>query len=151
MKTLHGVLFALFILGTISCGKKTPKPEDPPIVYNYKTYTYIGNTFAQFDTTTNNITTSWDTAYVDSVIVKIDSIHDKIIFTANEHNPLGVYPQTAYDFDISSNYFRKTFIQNHYQQFNFEGDTLKSYYFKLNAGSGISYQKIIAFAGSLKP
>jgi hypothetical protein len=39
---------------------------------------------------------------------------------------------------------------HHYQSFFFEGDTLKSYYFKLNAGSGVSYQKVIAFAEEIR-
>lgn len=135
----------------LACTKKTnPEPEPTPITYNYTTFTYFGNTSALYTNIENSVTMTWDTLYADSVIVKIDSAKDRIVFIANEHNPLGVYPQMEYPFDISSNYFRKNFIQNHYQSFYFEGDSLKSYYFHLQEGSGVSYQKEIKFSGYLK-
>lgn len=147
------ILF-LFLSGMVwvsACKKKDTTPDDTPKTYNYSIKTFIGNTHAHYVDIVNAVQTTWDTTYVDSIIVKVDSAQDQIVFIANENNPLGVYPQTEYPFAISSNYFRKTFIQNHYQKFFFEGDTLKSYYFKLQQGTGVSYQKEIAFSGSLKP
>lgn len=151
MKTIIPLFIFVISIAAFSCTKEKKKTEEPPITYNYKNFTYIGNTYAHYDSNVNSVITTWDTMYADSVIVKIDSAHDKIIFVANQHNPLGIYPQTEYDFDISSNFFRKTFVKNYYQQFNFEGDTLRSYFFKLQEGSTQTFQKEIKFAGSLKP
>ncbi len=139
-----------FVCILISCSKKSSQEDIKEIVYNYKSYTYIGQTNAYFTSLEGGITTNWDTTYADSVHVQIDSLHDKIIFTANENNPLQVYPQVVYDFLISSNYYRKNFIKNYYQSFYFEGDTLKSYFYKLQEGIDTYNQKEIKFTGYLK-
>lgn len=142
--------FLTIICLLISCSKKSNKEDIKEIVYNYKHYTYIGQTNAFYSTFQSGITTNWDTTYADSIHVQIDSLHDKIIFTANENNPLNVYPQFEYDFLISSQYFRKNFIKNYYQSFYFEGDTLKSYFYKLQEGIDTYDQKEIKFTGYLK-
>lgn len=142
-------LLSIFCL-LISCSKKSNNEDNKEIVYKYKHYTYIGQTNALYTAFQSGITTTWDTTYADSIHVQIDSLHDKIIFTANENNPLNVYPQFEYDFLISSQYFRKNFITNYYQSFYFEGDTLKSYFFKLQEGIDTYDQKEIKFSGYLK-
>lgn len=138
-----------------SCTKKETTPDsdttNTPIVYNYTYKTFVGNTVATFVDIVDGTTVTWDTLYIDSVLVKIDSAKDRIVFTANTNNPLGLYTDTEFPFTISSNYFRKTYIQSHYQSFFFEGDTLKSYFFKLQVGSNVSYQKEIKFSGYKKP
>ncbi|MFZ4753835.1 MAG: hypothetical protein ACOYLG_10865 [Chitinophagaceae bacterium] len=147
---LKSILLLSIFCVLISCTKKTSQEDIKEIVYNYKHYTFIGQTIANYSSLEAGITTNWDTTYADSIHVQIDSLNDKIIFTANENNPLNVYPQFSYDFLISSNYFRKNFIKNYYQSFYFEGDTLKSYFFRLQEGIGSYNQKEIKFAGYLK-
>lgn len=93
----------------------------------------------------------FDTSYVDSIIVQTDTANNKIIFTCNTNNPLGIYPQFDYDFALNSTIYRKDFIKNYYQRFYYEGDSLKSYFFKLQEGSSVSYSKEIKFSGCLKP
>lgn len=145
-------LLALSILSIgYSCTKKDTTPDsdttDTPIVYNYTYKIFVGNTVASFVDIVDGNTVTWDTLYSDSVLVKIDSSKDRIVFTVNTNNPLGVYTDAEFPFAISSNFFRKTFIQSHYQSFFFEGDTLKSYFFKLQEGNNVSYQKEIKFSG----
>lgn len=143
-------LTLFILLGVIffSCSKKKTTAGTNEIQYQYSKKTYSGYTNAHFYDSVSSNVVIWDTTYTDSVIVMVDSAHDKIIFVANENNPLGVYPQLEYDFAISSNYFRKNFVQNYYQSFYFEGDTLKSYFFHLQAGINERHQKEIKFAGS---
>lgn len=153
MKNLSILSCLIAIALLFACNKSDTKTTtttttDPPIVYNYTYYTFIGNTEAHYIDIVNDVTTTWDSLYADTVIVAVDSSKDRIMFTVNEHNPLGVYSQFNYDFLISSNFYRKTFIQNYYQSFFYEGDTLKSYFFRLqSSGTGVSYQKEIKFAG----
>ena len=149
------LLLALGVLTlSYACTKKQPNSNDDngdtPVVYNYTYKTFVGNTVATFVDIVDGNTVTWDTLYTDSVLVKVDSAKDRIVFTANIHNPLGIYTDTEFPFAISSNYFRKTYIQNHYQSFFFEGDTLKSYFFKLQVGSNVSYQKEVKFSGHQK-
>lgn len=151
MKTL---LFLTCCIVLFSCSKKgtsTNPGDDNTIVYNYTYMTYVGITSAHFEDNVNSQLSTWDTIYTDTLKVKVDSAKDRVVFTVNEGNPLGVYPQFEYDFTISSNYYRKTFIQNYYQSFFYEGDTLKSYFFRLQQGANVSYQKEIRFAGYKLP
>lgn len=143
-------LTLFILLGVIffSCSKKKTTTGTNEIQYQYSKKTYAGYTIAHFYDSVSSNVVIWDTTYTDSVIVMVDSAHDKIIFVANEKDPLGVYPQFEYDFAISSDYFRKNFVQNYYQSFYFEGDTLKSYFFRLQAGTNERHQKEIKFAGS---
>lgn len=150
------ILFSIIVISFgYSCTKKNPTDDstksDTTIVYNYTYKTFVGNTIATYVDIVDGNTVTWDTLYSDSVLVKIDSSKDRIVFTANTKNPLGVYTDTEFPFTISSGFFRKTYIQNHYQSFFFEGDTLKSYFFKLQVGSNVSYQKEIKFSGYEKP
>lgn len=149
----HFFLLLIVISLSYACTKKAPTDDDPDttITYNYTYKTYLGTTYGTYTDLVNGVTTTWDTMYADSVLVKIDSSKDRIVFTANTNNPLGIYTDTEFPFTISSNYFRKTYIQNHYQSFFFEGDTLKSYFFKLQVGSDVSYQKELKFSGYQKP
>ena len=143
----------LCILGGLlfySCKKNKTSSVPVEIQYQYSKKTYIGNTYAHFYDSMSSNVVLWDTSYLDSVVVMVDSAHDKIIFTANTQNPLQVYPQFEYDFAISSGYFRKNFVQNYYQSFYFEGDSLKSYFFHLQVGADQKYQKEIKFCGSKK-
>jgi len=151
MKKIYAIYFLCLFGLIISCKKKTTDDSQPPIVNHFKNFTYLGQSTAKYDTTINSITTTWDTTYVDSIKLQVDTANDKIIFTANENNPLGIYPQTTYEFTISSNYFRKNFYQNYYQSFYFEQDSLKSYFYHLMQGSGASYQKEIKFTGYRLP
>ncbi len=141
-------LFFLFGVIIFSCSKKKTTPDPNEIQFQYSKKTYSGYSIAYFYDSVSSNVVIWDTTYTDSVIVMVDSAHDKIIFVANEQNPLGVYPQFEYDFAISSDYFRKNFVQNYYQSFYFEGDTLKSYFFRLQAGFNEKHQKEIKFTGS---
>lgn len=149
--TFYGLLYILFI----SCQRKTNSDDvknqgENSITYNYSTAVYTGYSKAHFEDSINSSGIIWDTTYVDSVIVKIDSSKDRIVFTSNTNDPLKIYTQTEYPFNISSNYFRKAFIHNHYQSFYFEGDTLKSYFFKLQQGNSMSSLKEVKFSGSKK-
>jgi hypothetical protein len=149
MKKLFLLPCIIACIALFACNKSATKTKttDTPIVYNYTYYTYVGNTEAHYVDIVNSVTTTWDSLYSDTLKVAVDSSKDRVVFTVNEHNPLGIYPQFDYDFLISSNFYRKTFIQNYYQSFFYEGDTLKSYFFKLQVGSGVSYQKEIKFSG----
>lgn len=155
MHHIHRKFIALVALTmAISCTKSPTDPNNnnnPPIVYNYKDYQYIGNTLAYFEDVVNGNTTIWDTLYFDTLLVRVDSAKDRIVFIVNKGNPVGVYPQFEYPFAISSNYFRETFIHNYYQSFFFEGDTLKSYFYRLQVGANVSYKKEISFSGYLAP
>ncbi len=156
MKKIYLFLFVILAYLFSACTKESTSttnnlPDPDPIVYNFVNYTYIGYMIAHFENLENSITTTWDSTYIDSVKVKIDTAKDKIVFTVNESNPLGVYPQFEYDFEISSNYFRKNFVQNYYQSFYYEGDTLKSYFYRLQIGAGVSYMKEIKFSGYKLP
>lgn len=143
------LLLVLTLIVVFSCKKST---EDTPkaVEYQFKRSTYIGYSKAHFEDVENGITTTFDTLYVDSVLVQTDTPNNKIIFTCNSSNPLGVYPQFDYDFDLNSSIYRKDFIKNHYQSFYFEGDSLKSYFFKLQEGNNVSYSKEIKFSGTLQ-
>jgi len=146
----RSLLFLLVGILFFSCKKNKTSSDPVEIQYQYSKKTFIGKTYANFyDSIASNVVL-WDTSYVDSVIVMVDSTHDKIIFVANTQNPLQVYPQFEYDFAISSGYFRKNFVQNYYQSFYFEGDTLKSYFFHLQEGVTEKHQKEIKFSGSKK-
>ena len=151
---MKSLLLLICCIALISCGKKTTttNPDNySTIVYNYTNMVYVGTTTAHFEDNVNSQLTTWDTTYTDTLKVKVDSAKDRVVFTVNEGNPVGVYPQFEYPFAISSNYYRKNFIQNYYQSFYYEGDTLKSYFFRLQVGANVSYQKEIRFAGYKLP
>lgn len=156
MKKIFFSLFVLLAFLFSSCTKESTSTTDDladpdPIVYNFVNYTYVGNTVAHYENVVNSQTSLWDSTYADSIKVKIDTAKDKIVFVVNESNPLGIYPQFEYDFAISSNYFRKNFVQNYYQSFYYEGDTLKSYFYRLQIGADASYTKEIKFSGYKLP
>jgi hypothetical protein len=67
-------------------------------VYNYTYKTYVGTTVAHFEDVVDSQLSTWDTIYTDTLKVKVDSAKDRVVFTVNEGNPIGVYPQFEYDF-----------------------------------------------------
>lgn len=151
MKTLLFLSCCILFFSCTKKGNSSNTDNDNNIVYNYTYKTYVGTTVAHFEDVVDSQLSTWDTIYTDTLKVKVDSAKDRVVFTVNEGNPVGVYPQFEYDFAISSNYYRKNFIQNYYQSFYYEGDTLKSYFFRLQVGANVSYQKEIRFAGYMLP